>query len=180
VAEKTHDEKRAAGGEWLRLARDLVISIAFAAFVIVFIYQPVRVEGTSMMPGLVDQERIFVNKFLYRWEPIERGDVVVFHYPLDPRKSYIKRVIGVGGDRVEIREGQVFVNGMAIEEPYLAARYRDERTYPAIEVPQGSYYVLGDHRNLSSDSREFGFVARELIYGKAVYAYWPWGRAGKL
>src|SRR5438874_8443645 len=98
---------------WLR---DLVISLAISAFIIIFLYQPVKVEGTSMMPSLDDQERIFVNKFVYRWEPIERGDIVVFRYPRDPSKSYIKRVIGVAGDRIRINSGQVYVNDEALEE----------------------------------------------------------------
>jgi signal peptidase I len=80
--------------------RDLLVSLAISAFIIIFLYQPVKVEGTSMMPGLEDQERIFVNKFVYRWEPIQRGDIVVFRYPRDPSKSYIKRVIGTAGDRI--------------------------------------------------------------------------------
>ena len=98
-------------GIWLR---DLVISLAISAFIIIFLYQPVKVEGTSMMPSLVDQERIFVNKFVYRLEPIERGDIVVFRYPYDPSKSYIKRVIGMAGDHIRIKAGQVFVNGDAV------------------------------------------------------------------
>src|SRR5437660_12326875 len=92
-------------------ARDLLVSLAISAFIIIFLYQPVKVEGTSMMPGLEDQERIFVNKFVYRWEPIARGDIVVFRYPRDTSKSYIKRVIGVAGDRVRIQHGQVYVHG---------------------------------------------------------------------
>src|SRR4029077_9133284 len=90
-------------GVWLR---DLFISLAISAFIIIFLYQPVKVEGVSMMPGLEDQERIFVNKFVYRWEPIQRGDIIVFRYPRDTSKSYIKRVIGVAGDRVRIVNGQ--------------------------------------------------------------------------
>src|ERR1700745_3397303 len=93
---------------WLR---DLITSLGIRAFTIVFLYQPVKVEGTSMMPSLDDQERIFVNKFVYRWEPIERGDIVVFRYPRDPSKSYIKRVIGVAGDHVRIENGRVYLNG---------------------------------------------------------------------
>ena len=93
---------------WLR---DLIISLAISAFIIIFLYQPVKVEGTSMMPSLDDQERIFVNKFVYRLESIQRGDIVVFRYPRDPSKSFIKRVIGLAGDRIRIEAGQVFVNG---------------------------------------------------------------------
>src|SRR5438477_11083748 len=101
---------------WLR---DLIISLAISAFIIIFLYQPVKVEGTSMMPSLDDQERIFVNKFVYRWEPIERGDIVVFRYPRDPSKSYIKRVIGMQGDDIRIDGGQVYVNGKALDESYV-------------------------------------------------------------
>src|ERR1700751_2488369 len=101
---------------WLR---DLIISLAISAFIIVFLYQPVKVEGTSMMPSLDDQEPIFVNKFVYRWEPIERGDIVVFRYPRDPSKSYIKRVIGVPGDEIRIDGGQVYVNGRAVDEDFV-------------------------------------------------------------
>ena len=130
-------------GVWLR---DLIISLAISAFIIIFLYQPVKVEGTSMMPSLVDQERIFVNKFVYRLEPIERGDIVVFRYPYDPSKSYIKRVIGMAGDRIRIDGGQVYVNGGALDESYVPAEYTDARTFPEVAVPANSYYVLGDHR----------------------------------
>src|SRR5579862_885376 len=106
--------------------RDLVISLAISAFIIVFLYQPVKVVGTSMLLSLEDQERIFVNKFVYPLEPIARGDIVVFRYPRDPSKSYIKRVIGVAGDRVRIDAGQVYVNGQPIEEDYVPPAYADE------------------------------------------------------
>src|SRR5207245_4794284 len=99
--------------------RDLLISLGFSAFIIVFLYQPVKDEGTSMMPSLDDQERIFINKFVYRLEPIQRGDIVVFRYPRDPAKSFIKRVIGLAGDRIRIEAGQVFVNGEPLEEDYV-------------------------------------------------------------
>src|SRR5580692_9873861 len=140
---------------WLR---DLVISLAISGFIIIFVYQPVKVEGTSMMPSLEDQERIFVNKFVYRLEPIERGDVVVFRYPRDPSKSFIKRVIGLAGDRIRINAGQVWVNGRQLNEDYVPPAYADARSYPAITVPPDSYFVLGDHRSLSNDSRDFGPV----------------------
>jgi signal peptidase I len=162
---------------WLR---DLVISLAVSGFIIIFIYQPVKVEGTSMMPSVSDQERIFINKFVYRFEAIDRGDVIVFRYPNDPSKSYIKRVIGVPGDKVQISFGRVYVNGQRMAEPYVPEQYSDERSMPELTVPPNSYFVMGDHRNMSSDSREFGAVAREYIYGKAVFAYWPAEKMGKL
>jgi signal peptidase I len=160
--------------------RDLLVSLAISAFIIIFLYQPVKVEGTSMMPGLEDQERIFVNKFVYRWEPIQRGDIVVFRYPRDTSKSYIKRVIGVAGDRVRIEKGQVYVNGAALDEDYVPSDYADERTYPEIKVPPNNFFVLGDHRSMSNDSRDFGTVNERYIYGKAVFGYWPMDKLGRL
>lgn len=162
---------------WLR---DLIVSLAISAFIIVFLYQPVKVEGTSMTPSLADQERIFVNKFVYRLEPIERGDVVVFHYPRDPSKSFIKRIIGVAGDRVRIDSGQVRVNGRALEEDYVATAYADEKSMREIVVPPHCYFVLGDHRAMSNDSRDFGVVASGYIYGKAVFGYWPMEKVGRV
>lgn len=164
-------------GVWLR---DLMISLAISAFIIIFLYQPVKVEGTSMMPSLEDQERIFVNKFVYRLEPIERGDIVVFRYPHDPSKSYIKRVIGTAGDHIRIDSGQVYVNGEPLDEEYVPAEYADSRSYPEIIVPPNSYFVLGDHRSMSQDSREFGSVNQNLIYGKAVFGYWPMDKLGRV
>jgi signal peptidase I len=164
-------------GVWLR---DLIISLAISAFIIIFLYQPVKVEGTSMMPSLVDQERIFVNKFVYRLEPIERGDIVVFRYPYDPSKSYIKRVIGMAGDRIRIDGGQVYVNGESLDESYVPAEYTDARTFPEVVVPANAYYVLGDHRSMSDDSRNFGPVNQSFIYGKAVFGYWPVDKLGRV
>ena len=164
-------------GVWVR---DLIISLAISAFIIIFLYQPVKVEGTSMMPSLEDQERIFVNKFVYRLEPIERGDIVVFRYPRDPSKSYIKRVIAVAGDRVRIDAGVVYVNGRRLGEDYVPRMYEDVRSYPETIVPPHSYFVLGDHRNLSNDSRDFGTVDEDFIYGKAVFGYWPVDKMGML
>ena len=161
-------------------ARDLLVSLAISAFIIIFLYQPVKVEGTSMMPGLEDQERIFVNKFVYRWEPIQRADIVVFRYPRDTTKSYIKRVIGVAGDRIRIENGQVFVNDEALDEDYVPNEYADARSYPEVVVPANSYFVLGDHRTMSNDSRDFGPVNERYIYGKAVFGYWPMEKLGRL
>jgi signal peptidase I len=162
---------------WLR---DLIISLAISAFIIVFLYQPVKVEGTSMMPSLDDQERIFVNKYVYRLEPIQRGDIVVFRYPRDPSKSFIKRVIGLAGDSIRIEGGEVFVNGRAMEEDYVPPAYADQRSYSEIVVPPHSYFVLGDHRTMSNDSRDFGPVDIVYIYGKAVFGYWPMDKMGRV
>ncbi len=160
---------------WLR---DLVLAVGVSAFIIIFLYQPVRVEGTSMMPNLENEDRLFINKLAFRVGDIHRGDVVVFLYPRDQTKSYIKRVIGLPGDRVRIDHGRVFVNGQRIAEPYVPTRYTDDHSLPEMTIPDNQYFVLGDHRNVASDSRDFGPVDRNLIYGKAAFVYWPMDQAG--
>lgn len=160
--------------------RDLLISFGISTFFIIFLYQPVKVEGTSMLPGLEDQERIFINKFVYRWEPVSRGDIVVFRYPRDPAKSYIKRVVAGPGDRIVIDKGRVYVNGHLLQEFYVPAQYVDYRSYPEIVVPANSFFLMGDHRSMSNDSRDFGPVDREFISGKAVLIYWPMDKLGLL
>ena len=160
--------------------RDLLIAIGLALVIIVFLYQPVKVEGTSMAPLLSDQERIFINKFVYRFEPIERGDVVVFWYPLGRTKSFIKRVVGLPGESVEIRQGVVYVNGKAVSEPYVPPQYEDVSDFGPVRVPKDSFFVMGDHRISSNDSRVFGPVSSRYIYGRAVFAYWPEDHFGSL
>jgi signal peptidase I len=155
---------------WLR---DLVFSALASVLIITFLYQPVRVEGTSMLPRLEDRDRLFINKFVYHIQAINRGDVVVFRYPEDEEKSYIKRVIAIPGDRFHIVQGQVYINGHPISEPYVPEEYRDDRSYAEITIPPDHYFMMGDHRSISQDSRVFGPVARELIYGKAAFVYWP-------
>jgi signal peptidase I len=156
--------------QWVR---DIAISMAVAWIIIAFLYQPVRVQGTSMLPRLVDQDRLFINKFAYRIGDVKRGDVVVFLYPGDHTKSYIKRVIGLPGDDVRVDHGHVFVNGEQMVEPYVATKYEDDRSVPELVIPAGEVFVMGDHRNISSDSRDFGPIDKKLIYGKAAYVYWP-------
>ena len=167
----------AAGGvrSWLR---DTAISVLVSAFIIVFLYQPVRVEGTSMLPMLEDQDRLFINKIAYRVGEIHRGDVVVFLYPRDHQKSYIKRVVALPGDDLRIDHGRVYVNGVRISERYVPSRYTDDRSEPERVIPPHAYFVMGDHRSISSDSRDFGPVERSLIYGKAAFVYWPLDQAG--
>jgi len=160
---------------WLR---DLLVSAAVSVLIITFLYQPVRVEGTSMLPRLEDHDRLFINKFVYEIASIHRGDVVVFHYPRDPEKSYIKRVIAVSGDRLRIDRGRVWLNGEPLSEDYVPDAFRDTRSMAEMLVPEDTYFMMGDHRSISSDSREFGPVDRSLIYGKAVFVYWPAHDAG--
>jgi signal peptidase I len=159
---------------------DLSVAVLFCFFLIAFVAQAFRVQGTSMEPLLMDGERIVVNKFIYRFQPIERGDVVVFWYPRDPSVSFIKRVVGLPGDLVEIRSGQLLVNGLAAPEAYLPASFRDGDSYPPTEVRKGYYFVLGDHRRSSNDSRSWGEVPEKYIYGRAVFRFWPFDRVGPI
>lgn len=161
-------------------ARDIFFAAVTAILIIVFVVQPVKVEGTSMQPNLVDQERVFVNKFVYRFSQIHRGDIVVFWYPRDTSKSFIKRVIGVPGDRIVISRGHVLRNGQPLKEPYVLPEYFDYESYPSVIVPPGHYYVLGDHRSSSNDSRNWGQVPETNIFGKAIFRYWPVSRFGTL
>ena len=178
----TPTRKRSVAGALLHWLRDLVFSFILAIIVILFLYRPVKVEGTSMMPTLDDQERIFINQFTYRFHfgNVDRGDTVVFWFPGDPSKSYIKRVIAVPGDRIEVDHGSVIVNGQPLIEDYVPPEYRDQSSMIARTVPPDEYFVLGDHRSSSNDSRSWGMVPRRYIYGKAVFIYWPLDKMGVL
>ncbi len=165
------------------LIRDLIFALMVLALVMVFVVQPVKVEGTSMLPYLHDGERIFVNKLIYYddygWAPkIYRSDIIVFWFPEDPSKSYIKRVIGLPGDTVEVRDGHVNVNGRELDETYLDPHLNmSHSTKPPIYVKPGYYFVMGDNRDNSSDSRIWGLVPKKYVYGKALFRYWPLGAA---
>jgi signal peptidase I len=178
VAQQTPPAGDAHAGGLVLLLRDVLVALVASVLIIMFLYQPVRVEGTSMLPRLEDRDRLFINKFVYHFEAIHRGDVVVFHYPRDPNESYIKRVIALPGDRLRIDRGRVILNGKLLSEPYVPAEYRDTKPYSEIVIPDGEYFMMGDHRKISRDSREFGPVERDLIYGKAVFVYWPTRDAG--
>lgn len=160
------------------LVQDLVIAAFICIFLITYVVQAFKVQGTSMARELVDGERILVNKFVYRFQPIERGDVVVFWYPDDPEVSFIKRVVALPGDTVEIRRGVLLVNGERLVEPYVLPENGDQRSLSPLTVRAGHYFVLGDNRRGSNDSRNWGLVPRRYIYGKAFIRIWPLGRFG--
>lgn len=154
-------------------ALNLSLSLAVALLLVLFVFEPVRVEGYSMMPRLQNNERLFVDRYAFEFEPVHRGDVVVFRYPRDPRQSFIKRIIGLPGDHVVIWGGTVYVNGHKLMESYVPAGFQDFADYPEITVPPEEYYVLGDHRSSSNDSRFWGCLPEADIFGRAVFAYWP-------
>jgi signal peptidase I len=155
------------------LFHDLAVAIVVCAFLITYVVQAFKVQGSSMAPELIDRERILVNKFVYHFRPIDRGDVVVFWYTEDPDVSFIKRVVGLPGETVEIRNGQVLVDGEILSEPYVEPEHGDQRSFRAQHVRPGHYFVLGDNRRGSNDSRSWGLVPRRYVYGKAFLRIWP-------
>lgn len=135
----------------------------------------IRVDGDSMLPTMVSGEYVVINRLSYRFGSPQPGDIIVFHYPRDPREEYIKRVIGLPGDVVEVQNGKVYVNGQALVEDYINVKMN----YTGIwEVPADQLFVLGDNRNNSSDSHDWGTVPMDYVIGKAILVYWPppaWG-----
>lgn len=159
------------------LAREIVETIVLTILiflVIRFVVQSYHVEGSSMEPGLLNDEYVLVNKIAYLFHPPERGDVIVFHYPLDTTKDFIKRVIGLPGDTITVDATNIWVNGVQLKEPYISMKANPQGN--TWKVPPNQYFVLGDNRSVSDDSRYWGFVPRDYIVGKAVLVYWPIGK----
>ncbi|MCL5935001.1 MAG: signal peptidase I [Firmicutes bacterium] len=150
----------------------LVVAAVLAAVIRFFIFQPFYIPSGSMEPNLVPGDRIIVNKFIYRFKEPARGDVMVFRFPKDPERDFIKRVIGLPGDTVEIRNSELYINNSKVKEPYLpkGLRFPDFGPYT---VPQDAYFMMGDNRNNSEDSRFWGEMPKQNIRGKAVLVYWP-------
>lgn len=154
-------------------AISILIAIILAFFIRYFIVELYMVEGPSMRPTLVNSERLIVSKFIYRFKSPEKGEILVFRYPSDPSRDFIKRVIAAPGDTIEIKDGRVFVNGQLQNETYILEKMKG--SYPLSTVPSGHVFVMGDNRNNSEDSRfrDVGFVPFDLIKGKAVMVFWP-------
>jgi signal peptidase I len=179
VTRLRRDSHRGLWTEGLRLARDIFLIIVVFILFGVFVVQPVVVEGTSMVPELHDGERLLVNKLVYykiqsvSWGHISRGDIVVFWYPKEPDKSYVKRVIGLPGETVEVRNGKVYINDRELQEEYLDTEHNQALpSFPPKKVEDHYYFVMGDNRDNSSDSRYWGLVPEKYIYGKAFFRYW--------
>ncbi len=145
-----------------------------------YFFQPVRVKGLSMEPQIDEGENILVEKSFLVTEDIKRGDVVIFRFPLNPEKIFIKRVIGLPGDVVVIKRGKVFVNGKKIDEPYLRGGLKDFSSFPPIKVLPDTFFVLGDNRSISNDSRDWGLLPKRFVIGKALFSYWPPEKIGKI
>ena len=151
----------------------IVIAVVLAMIIRTFVVELYLVDGPSMRPTLQHAQLLVVNKFIYHFRAPEKGEVLIFRYPKDPSRDFIKRVIAVPGDTIEIKDGNVFVNGELQNEDYILSKCRGD--YPKSTIPEGHIFVMGDNRNNSEDSRfpDVGFVPFDLIKGKAMLVFWP-------
>src|SRR5262245_56779923 len=170
----------AALGPWQRLGRELVAGVqtlvsaaVYVTLIVTFGVQVARVDGLSMAPTLEDHDRLIVNKLVYELGDPRPGDIVMLYYPLNPDKMFVKRVIAKEGDTVRIVDGRVYVNDIPLHDDYGRAEFRIYDDYGPQVVQQGYYFVMGDHRNNSSDSRHWGFVPKKYIVGKVKVRWWP-------
>ena len=174
----TGEEGASDGSGFWGFVRDVLETLVLAVVMFLAINAVsarIRVDGSSMYPTLQDGQFVMVNRLAYKFGEPSHGDIVIFHYPRDPEQEFVKRIIGLPGDTVEIRNGHVYVNGYQLDEPYIADAPRSQGSWT---VPEGYLFVLGDNRNNSQDSRSFGFVAMDEVIGKALFIYWPptdWG-----
>ena len=159
--------------ELVAWVKTLLSAAVYAVLIVTFGFQVARVEGQSMAPTLEDQDRLIVNKAVYRISEPRRGDIVMLYYPLNPDKSFVKRVIAEEGDQVRIVDGRVYVNDVPVHDDYVPPQYRSHDEWGPQVIPEGYYFVMGDHRNNSSDSRTWGFVPKKYIIGKVQLRWWP-------
>ncbi len=164
----------------------IIVCVIFVIFSRAFVFQQSKIPSGSMMDTLLVGDYIMVNRFMYspalfEWEnkllpvrDIRRGDVVVFKFPAEPETDYIKRIVGLPGDTIEVRDGYLYVNGALINEPYVDASYRRGESYGPTRVPLENYFAMGDHRNMSADSRVWGFVPKSLVKGRALLIWWSY------
>ncbi|HOV78562.1 MAG TPA: signal peptidase I [Bacillota bacterium] len=176
-AQKKVSERADRRSVFSEIFESVAIAVILAVIIRLFVLEPFYIPSGSMEPTLKENDRIIVSKLTYRFQEPKRGDIVVFKYPKDPRRNFVKRLIAVGGETVALRNSRLYINGQPVQEDYLpqGLRFAD---YGPVEVPSGSYFMLGDNRNNSDDSRAWGFLPRNLIVGKEIFIYWPPGRAG--
>ena len=165
------------GEELVAWFKTLASAAVYATLIVTFGFQVARVEGMSIAPTLQDQDRLIVNKLAYRLHDPQVGDIVMLYYPLKPEKSFVKRVIAEEGDNVRIVDGRVYRNEVPLDDSFVPPEYRSHDDWGPQVVPEGYYFVMGDHRNNSSDSRHWGFVPKKYIIGKVQLRWWPLAHA---
>jgi signal peptidase I len=169
----TAERLQAWHDEFWAWVKTLASAAVYATLIVTFGFQVARVEGLSMAPTLDDQDRLIVNKLVYRLSSPRRSDIVMLYYPLNPDKSFVKRVIAEEGDQVRIVDGRVYVNDVPVPDEYVPEEYRSHDDWGPQVIPEGYYFVMGDHRNNSSDSRHWGMVPKKYIIGKVQVRWWP-------
>jgi signal peptidase I len=169
----TAERLQAWHDEFWAWVKTLASAAVYATLIVTFGFQVARVEGLSMAPTLDDQDRLIVNKLVYRLSSPRRSDIVMLYYPLNPDKSFVKRVIAEEGDQVRIVDGRVYVNDVPLPDDYVPEEYRSHDDWGPQVIPEGYYFVMGDHRNNSSDSRHWGMVPKKYIIGKVQVRWWP-------
>jgi len=179
ASEERQPPKAFSRAWWRENIESLVWAVGLALVIRTFIMAPFKIPSGSMRPTLLEGDRIMVNKFIYRFREPQRGDIIVFRYPNDPKRPFIKRLVGVSGDTVEIHEGRLMVNGKLLDHPdmFRTNHYYNYGSYGQVQqpmtVPGASFYVLGDNSASSHDSRFWGFVPRRLLIGRAICIFWP-------
>jgi signal peptidase I len=169
----SREARRRAAGELFGWLKTLASAAVYATFIVTFVGQAARVEGSSMLPTLHDQDRLIVNKLAYRWHIPEVGDIVMVASPQDPDLMLVKRVVAGPGDTLQSLDGRLYRNGSLVRDSFVPRAYRSDDTWGPETVPIGDYFVMGDHRNDSADSRMFGPVPEKYIIGKVEVRWWP-------
>jgi len=170
----TNDDS--VGGWWdyiVAWVKTIVTAAIYTKLIVLFLFQVARVDGQSMAPTLSNRDRLIINKFTYQVSAPLKGDIVMFYYPLNPDEAFVKRIIAEEGDTVRIADGHVYVNDEPVDDSYVAPKYRSHEDFGPETVRSGFYFVLGDHRNDSSDSRDWGLVPKKYIVGKVDARWWP-------
>jgi signal peptidase I len=173
VGRNAGEDLRAWTAEIVNWVKTLGTAAVYTLVVVTFLFQVARVDGQSMAPTLSDHDRLIINKFAYQVGAPRKGDIVMFYYPINPDEAFVKRVIAEEGDTVRIAGGRVYVNDQPLDDSYVSSEYRSHENFGPQVVRPGYYFVLGDHRNDSSDSREWGLVPKKYIVGKVQARWWP-------
>lgn len=162
------------------LLESIIVAVVLAFIIRYFLFQPFYIPSGSMEPTLQVGDRIIVNKLLYRFSTPKRGDIMVFKYPVNPNRDFIKRVIGLPGETIQIKDSKVYIDGKILEQPFLPPDLKYDHNFGPARVGENQYFMMGDNRNNSEDSRFWGSLPEQNIVGKAMFIYWPYNRIRQL